>query len=92
MSELTQTEFNANKLSIGHGYYKTQRQGASSAEVDVGIIRFTVTARKGDVESVEYHQDKDVGITVYFGKRKRVQLACQICNRRRFDPLYKRVI
>lgn len=46
------------------------RQGASSAEVDVAINKgFTVTARKGDAESVEYNQDKVIDITVYFGQR-----------------------
>ncbi len=46
------------------------QQGASGAEVDIGVNKgFSVTARQGDVESVEYHQDKVVDITVYFGKR-----------------------
>lgn len=46
------------------------RQGVSAAEVDVGINKgFTITARKGDVESVEYNQDKMIGINVYFGER-----------------------
>lgn len=45
-------------------------QGASAAEVDVGANKgFSVTARKGDVEHIEYNQDKSVDITVYFGKR-----------------------
>ncbi len=49
---------------------ETQRQGASSAEVDIGLNKgFSVTARTGDVESVEYSQDKMIGLTVYFGKR-----------------------
>lgn len=46
------------------------RQGASAAEVDVGLNKgFSVTSRMGDVESVEYNQDKVVEITVYFGQR-----------------------
>lgn len=49
---------------------ETKRQGATSAEVDVDMTKgFTVTSHKGDVESVEYHQDKGVGITVYIGNR-----------------------
>ncbi len=45
-------------------------QGASSAEVDLAITKgFSVTARKGDVESVEYNQDKSIEIVVYVGKR-----------------------
>lgn len=46
------------------------QQGATSAEVDVAVNKgFTVTARKGEVETVEYNQDKIVEVTVYFGKR-----------------------
>lgn len=46
------------------------RQGATDAEVDLGINKgFSVLARKGEVESLEYHQDKGVNITVYMGKR-----------------------
>lgn len=49
---------------------ETKQQGAHSAEVDIAINKgFNVTARKGDVESVEYHQDKMIDITVYFGKK-----------------------
>lgn len=46
------------------------QQGASSAEVDIGLNKgFSVTSRMGDVESVEYNQDKIIDITVYFGQR-----------------------
>jgi PmbA protein len=49
---------------------EAKKQGATAAEVDVGLNKgFTVTARNKDVESVEYHQDKGIGITVYVGKR-----------------------
>lgn len=46
------------------------KQGASAAEVDLGINKgFSVTVRNQDVESVEYNQDKIADITVYFGQR-----------------------
>lgn len=46
------------------------KQGASSAEVEVGFNQgFTVSARQGNVESVEYHHDKIIDITVYIGQR-----------------------
>jgi len=46
------------------------RQGASAAEADIGLNKgFSVTSRMGDVESVEYNQDKIIDITVYFGQR-----------------------
>ncbi len=49
---------------------ETKHQHASSAEVDVGVNKgFSVTVRKGEVETVEYNQDKMIGITVYFGQR-----------------------
>jgi len=49
---------------------EAKNQGATAAEVDLGMEKgFTVSARNKDVESVEYHQDKGIGITVYVGKR-----------------------
>jgi PmbA protein len=49
---------------------QTQKQGATSAEVDIGANKgFSVTVRQGEVETVAYHQDKTVDITVYFGQR-----------------------
>jgi PmbA protein len=78
------------------------KQGATSAEADIGFNKgFSVTARTGDVESVEYNQDKIVGITVYFGKRtgsaslsdlrpeairSAVQAACNIARFTDEDP------
>lgn len=50
---------------------ETKAQGASSAEVSVSRgIGFSTTVRMGSVETVEYHRDKGVGVTVYFGQRK----------------------
>lgn len=44
--------------------------GATEAEVSVAANKgFNVTARDGDVEKVEYNQDKVIDIGVYFGKR-----------------------
>ncbi len=46
------------------------RLGADQAEVDIGRNKgFSVSARDGEVETIEYSQDKSVDITVYFGKR-----------------------
>jgi len=46
------------------------RLGASSAEVDIDYSKgFSVSSRLGEVETVEYNQDKSVEITVYAGKR-----------------------
>ncbi len=50
---------------------EAKAQGATSAEVSVSQgIGFSISVRMGVVETVEYHRDKGIGITVYFGKRK----------------------
>jgi PmbA protein len=58
------------KILVNDILQEAKRQGATNAEVDMSFTKgFTVTVRKGEVESVEYHQDKGAGITVYFDKR-----------------------
>ena len=50
---------------------EAKQQGATAAEaafsVDNGL---SVTARLGDVETIEYHCDQGIGVTVYFGQQK----------------------
>ena len=50
---------------------EAKHQGASGAEaafsVDNGL---SVSARLGEVETVEYHCDQGIGVTVYFGRQK----------------------
>ncbi|MDA8389925.1 MAG: metalloprotease PmbA [Gammaproteobacteria bacterium] len=47
-----------------------RRHGATAAEVDTGTGRgLAVTVRKGEVETVEHHRDKNLSVTVYFGTR-----------------------
>lgn len=49
---------------------EAKAKGASEAEVSIAANKgFEVTAREGDVETIEYHQDKTIDIAVYFGKR-----------------------
>lgn len=46
------------------------KRGADQAEVGISANKgFTVTAREGDVETIEYQQDKSIDVVVYFGKR-----------------------
>lgn len=46
------------------------RAGATAAEANASIgDGLSVTARLGEVETVERNRDKDLGITVYFGER-----------------------
>ena len=47
------------------------RQGASAAEAGLSTDNgLSVTARLGEVETVEYHCDQGLAVTVYFGQRK----------------------
>ena len=47
------------------------RQGASAAEVDAATgTGLAVTVRKGELETVEFHNDRGFAITVYVGARK----------------------
>ncbi|MGR8940791.1 MAG: metalloprotease PmbA [Gammaproteobacteria bacterium] len=47
------------------------RQGASAAEAGLSQENgLSVTARMGDVETIEHHRDQGLGVTVYFGQRK----------------------
>ncbi|MGR9099715.1 MAG: metalloprotease PmbA [Gammaproteobacteria bacterium] len=46
-------------------------QGATGAEAGLSAESgLSVTARLGDVETIEHHRDQGLGVTVYFGKRK----------------------
>lgn len=49
---------------------EAKRLGADQAEVGIAANKgFTVSAHGGEVETVEYHQDKIVDITVFFKQR-----------------------
>ena len=50
---------------------EARAQGATSAEAGLNLEKgLSVTARLGDVEVIEHHQDQGLGITVYIGQRK----------------------
>ena len=50
---------------------EARRRGASQAEADASINKgLGVTARLGEVETIEYQRDRGVSVTVYFGQRK----------------------
>lgn len=50
---------------------EANRLGASGAEAGVSLeAGLSVTVRLGEIETLEYHRDRGVGITVYFGQRK----------------------
>lgn len=78
------------------------RCGAQQAEVSIAANKgFSVAVREGDVETVEYNQDKVIDITVYVGKssgsasisdirpeamRAAVEAACHIAKFTDQDP------
>jgi PmbA protein len=73
MSEIAQVDlFNPVRIQelVTDVLREAKKQGATSAEVDVSANKgFNVMVRMGDVETVEYNQDKIIEVTVYFGKR-----------------------
>lgn len=72
MKEIEKSLFNSSQLQALSKdiLQEAKRLGASEAEVNIALNKgFSVAARDGDVETVEYNQDKSIDITVYFGKR-----------------------
>lgn len=50
---------------------EAKRQGADETEVSVSVDQgLGVRVRKGELENLEFNQDRGFGITLYFGKRK----------------------
>jgi PmbA protein len=59
------------KNSVAFALDYAKQQGADQAEVMLSHTKgLDVTARNHDVETVEFTQDKGLGITVYLGKKK----------------------
>ena len=66
-----QEEINRLKNLVNDLLAEAKRQGATAAEASLSVDDgLSVTARLGDVETIEYHCDQGLGITVYFGQRK----------------------
>lgn len=56
---------------VGDLLAEAKSSGATAAEAAVSMdIGLGVTVRKGDVETLEFHRDRGLGVTVYFGQRK----------------------
>ena len=51
------------------GYARQRGAAAASVEVSVGFGQ-SVTARQGEVETIEYNRDKGLSITVYLGQQR----------------------
>jgi PmbA protein len=72
MKQVEKSVLNSSKLqAISKDILQeASRLSASQAEVSISANKgFSVRAREGDVETVEYNQDKHIEIRVYFGKR-----------------------
>ncbi|MEY3182629.1 MAG: PmbA protein [Pseudomonadota bacterium] len=65
------SEQNIWKTLIEETLDKAKAQGATQAEVGLGVSKgLSVTVRLGEIETVEFHQDRSFGITVYAGQQK----------------------
>ncbi len=50
---------------------EAKRQGATAAEAGSHVEEgFSTSVRMGEVETIEHHKDRGMGVTVYFGQRK----------------------
>ena len=65
------TEIDRLKTVVQQVLDEAKQQGASAAEASVSIDNgLSVSARLGEVETVEFHCDQGLGVTVYFGQQK----------------------
>jgi PmbA protein len=59
------------KALVAECLEEAARQGATGAEAGVSVESgLSVTARLGEVETVEHHRSRGLGLTVYLGQRK----------------------
>ena len=66
-----QEEINRLKNTVQNLLDEAKKQGASAAEAGLSQENgLTVSARLGDVETIEHHCGQGLGITVYFDQRK----------------------
>jgi len=50
---------------------EAKQQGATSAEASVNVEHgLSVTARLGEAETLEHHNDRGLGVTIYMGQKK----------------------
>ena len=59
------------KQVVAGALAEAQTTGASQAEADASLQRgLTVTVRLNEVDTIEYHRDRGLSVTLYFGKAK----------------------
>ena len=70
-AELDNTQLQQAKDTAAWLIEAAKRQGADAAEVGVSLSQgYSVNVRQGEVETVEFHRDRGVSVTVYKGQRK----------------------
>jgi len=71
MSNQSQPDLKSLQETVAATLQMTEQQGASSAEASASFnAGLSVTVRMREVETLEYHRDQGLGVTVYFGQRK----------------------
>lgn len=71
LSAAEQAELERLQSLVADCLQETRHQGATGAEVGVSIESgLSVTARLGEVETVEHHRSRGLDMTVYIGQRK----------------------
>jgi len=71
--ELQKTSYTNEKLEnlVQSCLDEAKKQGANSAEASVNIGHgFAVTARLGEIETLEHHNDRGLGVTIYIDNKK----------------------
>ena len=65
------SRINELKEVVAGALAEAKSTGASQAEADASLQRgLTATVRLGEVDTIEYHRDRGLAVTVYFGKAK----------------------
>ena len=70
-SSAEQAQLDHLKQLVANCIEETRIQGATGTEVGVSMESgLSVTARLGEVETIEHHRSRGLGLTVYIGQRK----------------------
>jgi PmbA protein len=71
MSDMARRDLSALKATASSALEVARKLGATQAEVSTSRgAGLSVTARMRDVETLEYHRDQGMSVTVYFGQQK----------------------
>jgi PmbA protein len=70
-SEVDATRIPELQRVVSSALAEARSAGASAADADASVQKgLSVTVRMGEVETIEYHRDRGMAVTVYFGHRK----------------------